>query len=103
MDIRYLWIDCLCIIQGDEKDWQTEANMMQSVYANALINVAASDAEHENGNNHLYAPKDKPMFNPLDVEFGIDEEEYQVFLDAWPIISQDANLNNGLWFFKRDF
>jgi hypothetical protein len=45
LDIRYLWGDALCVIQGDETDWQREASMMGMIYANADFTVAATRAE----------------------------------------------------------
>jgi hypothetical protein len=45
LDIRYLWVDALCMIQGDETDWQREASMMRMIYANADFTVAATRAE----------------------------------------------------------
>ena len=30
--VRYLWIDCLCIVQDDKNDWKKEAAMMGSIY-----------------------------------------------------------------------
>jgi hypothetical protein len=30
--IQYIWIDALCIIQGDSKDWDKESEMMGKVY-----------------------------------------------------------------------
>ena len=44
--IRYLWIDALCIIQGDEKDWKTECARMAGVYQGASLVIAASGAEN---------------------------------------------------------
>ena len=41
---EYLWIDSLCIIQGDEKDWQNEARKMEKVFASAYCTIAASSA-----------------------------------------------------------
>lgn len=41
---RYLWIDSLCIIQGDPNDWQVEAKKMASVFRNAYCTIAASSA-----------------------------------------------------------
>ena len=44
LQIRYLWIDSLCIIQGDEEDWTREANEMHKVYMYGLFNVCATAA-----------------------------------------------------------
>lgn len=43
--IRYVWIDSLCIIQGDSQDWHSEAAKMGDVYWNAALVVAASGAK----------------------------------------------------------
>ncbi|KAI9699855.1 MAG: hypothetical protein M1820_007030 [Bogoriella megaspora] len=45
LGIDYLWIDSLCIIQGDDIDWQKEAAKMGSVYGNSYLNIAASSAK----------------------------------------------------------
>jgi hypothetical protein len=42
LSIDYLWIDSLCIIQGDTDDWAKEASKMVTVYQNALITIAAT-------------------------------------------------------------
>lgn len=44
LQIRYLWIDSLCIIQGDKEDWNIEASRMGDVYRNSYIMVAAANA-----------------------------------------------------------
>jgi hypothetical protein len=44
LGFKYIWIDSLCIIQGDETDWRREASKMGSVYANSSLNIAASAA-----------------------------------------------------------
>ena len=44
LQIRYLWVDALCIIQGDDADWQREASMMGMIYANADFTIAATRA-----------------------------------------------------------
>ncbi|KAF2437749.1 HET-domain-containing protein [Karstenula rhodostoma CBS 690.94] len=41
LDVRYIWIDRLCIIQDDGDDWIQESASMYSVYANALLTLAA--------------------------------------------------------------
>lgn len=43
-NIRYVWIDSICIVQDSINDWEQEAPMMASVYSNAACNVAAAAA-----------------------------------------------------------
>ena len=47
LGIRYLWIDSLCIIQGDASDWEIESSKMGSVYRDAYLVVAASNASSD--------------------------------------------------------
>jgi hypothetical protein len=44
LGILYLWIDSLCIIQGNQDDWKSEAKRMQDVYAGAYCTIAATSA-----------------------------------------------------------
>lgn len=48
LDIRYLWIDSLCIIQHDNADWSREAARMGTVYANAYLTIAAANTKDDN-------------------------------------------------------
>ncbi|KAH7397035.1 heterokaryon incompatibility protein-domain-containing protein [Phaeosphaeria sp. MPI-PUGE-AT-0046c] len=41
----YVWIDSLCIIQGDRQDWHSEAANMRDIYRNPALVVAASGAK----------------------------------------------------------
>jgi hypothetical protein len=47
--IPYLWIDALCIVQGDAEDWKTEAPRMAVVYGNATATLHAVDAANSDG------------------------------------------------------
>ncbi|RGP72929.1 heterokaryon incompatibility [Fusarium longipes] len=42
LDVPYLWIDALCIIQGNEEDWEAEAPKMGEYYKYATLTIAAS-------------------------------------------------------------
>lgn len=45
LDIDYLWIDSLCIIQNnDSDDWAKEAAQMSSIYGGSYLNIAATSA-----------------------------------------------------------
>jgi hypothetical protein len=41
LGVQYLWIDSICIIQEDEKDWQQEAGKMYAAYKNSYLTLAA--------------------------------------------------------------
>lgn len=42
LDIYYIWIDCLCIIQGCKRDWEVEAKRMGDYYRYAPCNLSAT-------------------------------------------------------------
>ncbi|RYO82370.1 hypothetical protein DL766_004750 [Monosporascus sp. MC13-8B] len=46
-EIRYLWIDRLCIVQDSASDWRDEAATMQTVYRNGFLNIAALGARDD--------------------------------------------------------
>ncbi len=41
LHIHFLWVDALCIIQGDVDDWRRESAQMHSVYASSHVTIAA--------------------------------------------------------------
>ncbi|KAH8812187.1 heterokaryon incompatibility protein-domain-containing protein [Xylogone sp. PMI_703] len=49
LDLQYIWIDSLCIIQDDLDDWEKESKLMSSVYGCSSINIAATSATNGNG------------------------------------------------------
>jgi hypothetical protein len=48
-DIRYLWIDCLCIIQDDNEDWQKECEKMSDIFENSYLTISALQARDSDG------------------------------------------------------
>lgn len=62
LGIFYIWIDSLCIIQGEEdlKDWKIEAPQMDKVYANAEFNICASLGDNTEG---LFPPQERVTAN----------------------------------------
>ncbi|KAF5619141.1 TOL [Fusarium tjaetaba] len=44
LDVPYLWIDSLCIVQGPGGDFDTEAKRMETVFSSAYCVIAASRA-----------------------------------------------------------
>ena len=44
LNLRYIWIDSLCIVQNDEEDFAREASQMASIYGEAHVVLAATSA-----------------------------------------------------------
>lgn len=59
LQVKYLWIDALCIIQGSDekaqKDWEIESGNMEKVYGNAFITIAAAASDACDGG--LFYPR----------------------------------------------
>ncbi|KAK6603971.1 heterokaryon incompatibility protein [Botrytis cinerea] len=51
MNVSYIWIDSLCIIQDSPEDWIIEAALMDRVYAQSRCNIAASSASAKDSVN----------------------------------------------------
>ncbi|KAI1560982.1 HET domain containing protein [Pyrenophora tritici-repentis] len=52
LNIKYIWIDSLCIVQDSMADWAHQASQMANIFASAYLTIAASGAE--NGNQGLW-------------------------------------------------
>ena len=40
LNVEYIWIDALCIVQNDSADWREQAALMNVIYERGIINVA---------------------------------------------------------------
>ncbi|KAL3417718.1 heterokaryon incompatibility protein [Phlyctema vagabunda] len=47
LGLRFLWIDSLCIIQGDTEDWEKEGSKMCDIYSNSFLTICASRAKSD--------------------------------------------------------
>lgn len=47
LEIRYIWIDSLCICQDDGADWERESAKMASIYTNSYLTLAAARAKDD--------------------------------------------------------
>jgi hypothetical protein len=67
LNISYIWIDSLCIIQDDKDDWTREASMMQDVYENSMLNICAYAAAENS--QASFQGRDSSLILPLEVDF----------------------------------
>lgn len=44
LNIQYIWIDALCIVQDDAADWAREADLMDEVYAYSTLTITGLDS-----------------------------------------------------------
>lgn len=44
LQIPFLWIDSLCIVQDSEQDWHHESGLMSSIYRNSTLTISATGA-----------------------------------------------------------
>ncbi|WAO82883.1 HET domain-containing protein [Fusarium falciforme] len=56
LGIEYVWIDRLCIIQGQDEDFKRQAAKMHQIYGNATLTIAAASAASEN--DRILVPRD---------------------------------------------
>ncbi|KAL3294875.1 tol protein [Colletotrichum asianum] len=56
LGLQYLWVDALCILQGDEKTIIDEVRTAHEYYARAAIVIGAASSEHSDAD--FLAPRD---------------------------------------------
>jgi Heterokaryon incompatibility protein (HET) len=77
LDVRYLWIDSLCIIQGNQEDWKYEAGRMLQVYRNSYCTIAATGSR--NGLQGLFYERSDPVICPPVITVGnLNQKKPQV-------------------------
>ncbi|KAK4124395.1 HET-domain-containing protein [Parathielavia appendiculata] len=62
---HYLWIDSLCIVQDDKRDFEVECSHMHLVYSQALCTIVASDSE--DGDGGCFVPRSPLQVKPCAV------------------------------------
>lgn len=49
IQVPYLWIDSLCIVQDDAAEWEAESTKMASIYENSIVTLVAAEAVNSKG------------------------------------------------------
>ncbi|RBR13522.1 uncharacterized protein FIESC28_08150 [Fusarium coffeatum] len=67
---QYLWIDSLCIVQDDNRDWETECPRMSSVFQGATLTIAVPGAKDSSvGFLHKRPLHDNPDYQPCALQY----------------------------------
>ncbi|PVH69103.1 HET-domain-containing protein, partial [Cadophora sp. DSE1049] len=109
LNVRYLWIDSLCILQDSKCDWTEESSRMGEVYRNChfcLAAIAASD-----GDKALYTKRDPLIVKPLfrrttetwyDGDTAFEADLYRIHLGSVDTKEiDDSNLQTRGWVFQE--
>ena len=67
LDIRYLWVDSLCILQDSTEDWHREAALMGKVYKYSHCNIAATGVW--DGRRGFFSKRIPALIEPLLLHF----------------------------------
>ena len=57
LSIPFIWIDALCIIQGDKNDWEHDLEAMSKIYSRATVTVADAVSDNCAGGFLLRKPR----------------------------------------------
>ncbi|KAI3580050.1 hypothetical protein IWW34DRAFT_736423 [Fusarium oxysporum f. sp. albedinis] len=102
LNIHFIWIDSLCIIQDDGEDWQREAVTMKKVYGCSLLNICSAAATDVNGVS--FRGRDPGIMEALFFTSSWDgEEQKSVYLEydtMWDDIL-NSPLRKRAWVFQE--
>ena len=84
-NVRYLWIDSLCIIQDSTEDWSAESKTMCRIYQDCLFTIAAGHAEGSRFG--CFVQRDGDLHRPLELPIRphfLKQEPYRCWFE--PIV-----------------
>lgn len=96
LNLKYLWIDSLCIKQGEGGDWEEKFKTMEDVYASAYCTIAAISADDSDAGfltqrhigNYIYIQDDlgRQVYIGTDIaDFDNEVEKARLNTRAWVI------------------
>lgn len=102
MGERYLWVDCLCIVQDDLDTKRDFLNAMGSIYAKAYFTIVATDGHHaDHGLRGLgYGSQDRSVGCDI-VRFPLETDVVAHRPRAW--YPEDSPWESRAWTFQEAF
>ncbi|KAJ0422374.1 heterokaryon incompatibility protein-domain-containing protein [Aspergillus carlsbadensis] len=98
LDIQFLWVDSICIVQDDPRDMVHEISKMAQIYKHAYLTINAARARSAKEGFLNYPMKNWPDFTPL--RYRIPSKNATSFEDAWSLADHTMGT---LWLpYERD-
>ncbi|QDS77891.1 hypothetical protein FKW77_000524 [Venturia effusa] len=100
IELRYIWIDSLCIIQDSKTDWNYEAARMCTIYSNAWLGIAATFAR--DGHDGLFSEESSRPASVVEASCRTERSVHAgklvaMEIDAWWKEIELAPLNCRAW------
>lgn len=83
LDIEYLWIDSLCIIQDDEEDWRKESANMKNIFGFSHVTLAAADHDARTKGFSVFERDEEIAHSKCMAGVVADQEASPMFTRAW--------------------
>ncbi|EXJ68349.1 uncharacterized protein A1O5_08141 [Cladophialophora psammophila CBS 110553] len=80
---RYIWIDCLCILQDSPDDWEKEASSMADIYANALCTIISPSPDPS---KPLFAERDMSLVSPAVLNLSTEDRSRTAAVRFHPVL-----------------
>jgi len=101
LGLKYLWIDCLCILQDSLLDWETESSQMGSIYGGAQVVIAANVSP--NSEVSFLTRHETPVSHPLELKYKRRDGHY-IMVKARPHILYSLEpLESRAWAFQEQW
>lgn len=100
LGFQYLWVDRLCIIQDDEKDWAKEASKMCDIYSGSELTISVPICSES---SQSFLEERLGRWFPQQCQFGIMEfpnEKSNLKSSLW---MRPFSLGTGPWVFEEDW
>lgn len=94
LGVQYLWIDSICIIQGPEGDFSSEAKRMEDVFSQAYCVLAASSASGQH--DGFIKPRLERRYVPVK-RYGKSSIYISEFVDDFGQYVLQSRLNRRGW------
>ena len=104
LGVRYIWIDCLCIIQDSSQDFQAEASQMHRVYGGSYCNISATGAA--TNRESLFYERDPSILWPKGVRVAWKwsiTTRYSIFENFWEQAVTHAPVSHRGWIVQERY